>query len=834
MFKVLLVFTATFMLLLSSASQAQWSQTDGPPGGIVQAFFTSGSKFFMGTTVINISTNDGASWREIIGGPTAVQVFAGDGATLFAGRTVTPLSSESGLFRSTDDGETWIASGLAGITVYDLVVTPNGIGGTNLFAGTDMRVFRSTDNGMTWTPASSGLPSGTFVRAMASKIDSVSGPILFAGTSTNGVFLSTNNGDTWTQSNNGIISSNIHGLFVHPDGSLFAGTSASIYRSTNNGANWFRSNGNLSDFAPVYEFAIKSDGAGGTIMFATGGAGSMFRSIDNGATWAFITAGPLNARIFYVGINQMGPNGGTIYAGSLVGFFRSTDNGLTWIRGNLYNSIVNDLVVKPEGAQNSRLFAGGRDDVYHSSNLGEVWTHTLLGGHINAMAVNTSSPGSPSVFAASAGGGLFRTMDNGTTWTHISNVFNDQSVLSLLVTPDGSGGTFIIAGTFDGLWISTDNGNSWIEANNGLDPLVLSLGAIPNVTGGPTLLAGTFSGVYRSTNNGASWIAANSGLTNLEIRSITPSGTNAFVGTQGGGIFASSNNGVTWSEVNNGLTNTTVWRVFALPGLPGNILAGTNLGIFHSSNGGQTWSSISSGLPPSPSQSSAIVRVYAINILTDGSGQQYLVAGTEGRGVWKRPLLEIIPVELTSFTASVIGNAVELNWSTASEINNQGFEIEKQVLSSEYVAGRWERIGFVEGNGTTPETNYYSFTDIDVSSGKYFYRLKQLDYDGSYEYSEILEVKVGNTPEQFSLEQNYPNPFNPSTIIKYHLPSENKVSLKLYNALGKEIATLVNETKKAGVHQIEFTSGDELSSGVYFYTIKAGIFTDTKKLILIK
>jgi photosystem II stability/assembly factor-like uncharacterized protein len=367
-----------------------------------------------------------------------------------------------------------------------------------------------------------------------------------------------------------------------------------------------------------------------------------------------------------------------------------------------------------------------------------------------------------------------------------------------------------------------------------LDPLVLSLGAIPNVTGGPTLLAGTFSGVYRSTNNGASWVAANSGLTNLEIRSITSSGTNAFVGTQGGGIFASSNNGVTWSEVNNGLTNTTVWRVFALPGLPGNILAGTNLGIFHSSNGGQTWSSISSGLPPSPSQSSAIVRVYAINILTDGSGQQYLVAGTEGRGVWKRPLLEIIPVELTSFTASVIGNAVELNWSTASEINNQGFEIEKQVLSSEYVAGRWERIGFVEGNGTTPETNYYSFTDIDVSSGKYFYRLKQLDYDGSYEYSEILEVKVGNTPEQFALEQNYPNPFNPSTIIIYHLPSENKVSLKLYNALGKEIATLVNETKKAGVHQVEFKNTSELSSGVYFYTINAGTFTDTKKLILIK
>lgn len=184
-----------------------------------------------------------------------------------------------------------------------------------------------------------------------------------------------------------------------------------------------------------------------------------------------------------------------------------------------------------------------------------------------------------------------------------------------------------------------------------------------------------------------------------------------------------------------------------------------------------------------------------------------------------------LPVELLTFTANVSGNSVILNWSTASELNNRGFEIERKKLD-------WESIGFVEGRGTTTEQRDYSFVDENLSSGKYQYRLKQLDFDGSYIYSSSIEVDV-NTPEKFSLEQNYPNPFNSSSVIKYSIPKSSQVSLKIFNTLSEEIETLINEEKPAGIYELTWNAST-LPSGVYFYQLNAGDFVETKKMILLK
>ena len=186
----------------------------------------------------------------------------------------------------------------------------------------------------------------------------------------------------------------------------------------------------------------------------------------------------------------------------------------------------------------------------------------------------------------------------------------------------------------------------------------------------------------------------------------------------------------------------------------------------------------------------------------------------------------IVPVELSSFNANVNGNNVNLSWSTATETNNNGFEIERKS-GEEFVT-----IGFVKGNGTTTEVQNYTYTDSKLATGTYAYRLKQIDFDGSFEYSNVINVDL-TAPSVFALEQNYPNPFNPSTTISYSIPQNSFVTIKVYDIIGNEIATLVNQTQSAGKYDIIFDASN-ISNGVYLYTIKTNDFTSTKKMILMK
>ena len=187
----------------------------------------------------------------------------------------------------------------------------------------------------------------------------------------------------------------------------------------------------------------------------------------------------------------------------------------------------------------------------------------------------------------------------------------------------------------------------------------------------------------------------------------------------------------------------------------------------------------------------------------------------------------VIPVELISFTSSVINNTINLNWITATELNNSGFEIQKSTDNS-----NWGKLGFVSGNGTSTTAHNYSYTDQNPITGKSYYRIKQIDFDGSYEYSNTVEVVFGVLAD-YSLEQNYPNPFNPTTTIKYSIKEKGYVELNIYDLLGSEIATLVNEEKLPGNYNISFDAS-ALSSGVYLYTIKSGSFVQTRKMLLMK
>ena len=213
-------------------------------------------------------------------------------------------------------------------------------------------------------------------------------------------------------------------------------------------------------------------------------------------------------------------------------------------------------------------------------------------------------------------------------------------------------------------------------------------------------------------------------------------------------------------------------------------------------------------------------------------------AGGFDMDIYTAVINPIVPVELATFNAIVVNGKTILKWQTATELNNLGFEIQRSTPQSPpyqggegEARGGWITIGFVEGHGTTTESQSYSFTDNGIG-GTVYYRLKQINFDGTYEISFILEVNSAAVATM-ELEQNYPNPFNPNTNIKYQVGNDGFVSLEVFNSLGEDVATIVNEFKQAGTYQMSF-NGANLPSGIYIYILKSGNFLQSKKMILLK
>jgi hypothetical protein len=455
------------------------------------------------------------------------------------------------------------------------------------------------------------------------------------------------------------------------------------------------------------------------------------------------------------------------------------------------------------------------------------------------------------LFAGSFGDGVFRTTDNGDSWIPINSGLSSVQITSLAIGSDGSS---LIAGTWGGVFRSTDNGNSWAQVDSGLQPY-MAVNAL--IRSNMNLYAGTIDkGIFLSTNNGISWTAIykdtlrwitsfafigqkffagaswgggllcftnnNSSWTvdtllkSNSVFSLGVGGGNLLAGT-GDGILLSTDYGINWTAINTGPLQNHNVRSFSANST--NLFAGTTSGVFLSTDDGITWSEVSDALTDS----------YVHSLAVCGTN---LLAGTESSGIWKRPLSELVPIELTSFTATVNGKEVTLSWSTATELNNQGFEVQRKFGSNDFVT-----IGLVKGHGTTTSPNNYTYVEKPTDAGKYFYRLKQIDFNGTSEYSNEIEIEV-RVLDKFTLEQNYPNPFNPSTKIAFDIPllggaRGGLISLKVYDILGNEVATLVDEFRSAGNYEVEFDGG-KLSSGLYIYTLNSGNYFSSRKMMLLK
>ncbi|MGB3018388.1 MAG: T9SS type A sorting domain-containing protein, partial [Ignavibacteria bacterium] len=191
-----------------------------------------------------------------------------------------------------------------------------------------------------------------------------------------------------------------------------------------------------------------------------------------------------------------------------------------------------------------------------------------------------------------------------------------------------------------------------------------------------------------------------------------------------------------------------------------------------------------------------------------------------------------LPVELTSFTSTINGTSVELRWSTSAEINNSAFDVERSSIN-----GEWSKVGSVAGNGTTTQPKNYEFTDRNLASGKYNYRLKQIDFNGNFEYFNLSnEIEIG-LPQKFDLSQNYPNPFNPSTKINFTLPVDGNIVMSIFDNSGRLVSKISEGFKTAGYYTVDFSAAN-LSSGVYFYKLEFNgsgqNFAKTMKMTVIK
>jgi len=447
---------------------------------------------------------------------------------------------------------------------------------------------------------------------------------------------------------------------------------------------------------------------------------------------------------------------------------------------------------------------GDNGTILRSTNGGANWFFQSSGvsDHLYAVSFTDQNIGT----AVGANGRILRTTDGGTTWlSQISGTVNNLNGISC---PDSD--NCIAVGNSGTILKTIDGGINWLPVLSGttkhLYDISLSDLYHGSIVGLQTLLS--------TTNGGLNWMNHNFALSyNLRGVSCLDSNNCTVVGL--GGIIIRTSDGNTWSFQTSG-TSRNLYSISTSDSVHGNTAGylGTILGT---EDGGSLWAA----------QTGWTIRnLNGVSFVNKDTG---IVVGDYG--VIRMTQTGGVPVELTYFIATVNSHYVELAWETATELNNHLFEIQRRNETEEF-----RTIGYAEGHGTTTEPQNYTYTDKNVERGKYFYRLKQIDFLGTYQYSDEIEVDVVGILE-FNLGQNYPNPFNPSTVISYQLPVSGVVTLKVYDILGNEIATLVNEEKQPGNYEAEFDASSgirNLVSGIYFYQLRAGSFLETKKMVLIK
>jgi hypothetical protein len=466
-----------------------------------------------------------------------------------------------------------------------------------------------------------------------------------------------------------------------------------------------------------------------------------------------------------------------IYYGSGNRIYRSTDRGDTFSPfGNIIpGSSSIKCVIQSSYDENTFLVAiENAQQTMKTTDGGLTWISTGTFSWYYFGVPVQKDPVHPDTLYAMNSNQFKASYDFGSTWNTISSSLPFGSPCDIDVFPDQPN-IIIVGDNGYGIARSTDYGVTWTH---------------PFSTGGETPIISIDKNIP-----GLAWATKWSG---------------------GGGFLKSTDYGASWQPIAY-FTGKNMWGLSIAPQLPDYLICGEYSGSSYiTHNGGASWTVV--GNPSSN---------YAYHVVDTTT-----VFAAFGSGLYKLYSPWFIPVELTSFTGKVVNGKIMLNWRTATETNNQGFDVESSTDNKSF-----QKIGFTPGYGTSTQSHSYSYSLDMTNSDKQYFRLKQVDFSGEYEYSNVVEVS-SPLPSSYSISQNYPNPFNPATRIDFEVPADAKVKITVYNALGQKITDLVNRQYAAGRYDVNFLAGN-LSSGLYFYVIEArgndgSSFVTTRKMMLMK
>ncbi len=807
-------YSMMLLLILIAATgvtgQEYWYwQSPLPQGNALNDVWVLNSNVIVavgGVGTIIRTTNQGVSWDVThnangLRGDLNVVFFIDQNIGWTAG-------SEGCVLKTTNGGIDWnLIATLAGVEVRGLYFHDSQNGWAVGVKQNKGVLLSTTDGGINWT-----IEDNTNASAL-NWITFVSPSIGWAvGSGTNpsdDIILRTlDGGKNWSSSTSGLTTEIYRVCFV--DGlrgwAVGKGLSASsaIVATTNGGVTWTAQTNPLSSkFLWAVSFRDQNLG------WIVGEGGSMLKTVNGGSTWIEVTnqARRNLKAIHYGNVNLV------MAVGNAGIILKSLDDGTVWQEVSTGTTTWHYYAVDFTDPDTGWI-VGPNKTILKSVNGGETWTPQASPAPQNLLDVfmiNNQlgwTVGEWGIILKTTTGGInedWVEQPSGTTnFLHSCFFLNEQEgwVCGGPVSAD----TSIILHTSDG-------GDHWQRQPCSANA---SLRAIFFLDSQHGWVVGENGNVARTSDGGATWVPVATGRTDDFYSLYFLSENVGWIG--GRSILFTNDGGKSWQE-QIGFSSIDQVRAirFITPLIGWAVIQGSAGALYKTMDGGLYWFKLNIGTENN---------LYDIDVVND---QMAWAVGTYST-ILKTSNV-VVPVQLVSFTANWVDDRIELNWTTASELNNYGFEVQRQIDSQT----NWSKIGFRAGHGTTSEVHHYSFIDHPQGGGKYRYRLKQVDVNGKFSYSPLREVAV---PAKFALYQNSPNPFNPETQISYEIPYAQQVTLEIYNMLGQRVARLIDRHQAAGYYQITWNGRDDsgrwVGSGIYFYRLKTDNFEAMRKLVLLR